>query len=201
FLAQHARGADAAAHVKAAGDPPDEIQRDLVRLTIIQLLAQKQFPDAYAAWEAGQPSSGNASPINKFLNGDFRSPIPKDEIGFGWQLMTTPRLAASIDPSGAGPNNRSLRLEFDGDVAPGAQVVRQIIMVEPNSLYSLKFMSKAENLMSGSPLVVMALDVSNQDAKILGQSASVSPGTSGWREYQTDFSTEGKTSAVVIAAE
>src|SRR5207253_1854046 len=103
--------------------------------------------------------------------------------------------------SGPGPGARSLRLEFGGDSAPGSQLIYQLVLLQPNSRYSLSFVARAEDLVSGGPPVILALAANSETTKILGQSDPLSVGTSGWRAFNVNFSTDESTSAVVIAVQ
>lgn len=200
FLAKHGRGADAARQVTEAGEPQEVFDRGLLNETMFTLLEARQFPDAYAAWAASHPraveKSSNAS--IKLLNGDFVEPIIQDDPGFGWQLSAIPNVLASIDPSGPGPGTRSLRIVFGGDSPLAGQAIHQLVLLTPNTHYSLSFAARVEQLVSGGPPVIVALAADAKTTKILGQSEPLSSGTSGWATYKVSFSTDENTSVVII---
>lgn len=197
FLAKSGKGADAARQIKEAGVPTEEWERRFLHQTIIQLLAAEQFSDAYAAWAATHPGS-DKSAKGQILNGNFVETIVQDDPGFGWQLALLPNVSISIDPSGPTPSARSLRLQFGGDNPPANQLVNQIVLLDPNSRYTLTFMAKSEELVTGGPAVISVL-APGANPKILGQSGPLSPPTSGWTTYRVDFSVDEKMSAVVVA--
>ena len=201
FLAKQGKGADAARHVREAGEPRDAGESAILHQTISSLLAAEQFYDAYRTWAAAHHLTvdSGATSSAQFFNGNFVEPIMQDDPGFGWQLPAVPNVSASIDPSGPSPDTRSIRLQFTGDNAPGSQLLHQLVLLQPNSRYSLSFMARAEDLVSGGPPVIRALSGAGQTTKILGQSVPLSPGTSGWSPYKIDFSTDENSSAVVIA--
>jgi Flp pilus assembly protein TadD len=200
FLAKRGKGSDAVRQVREAGVPEDEVGRTLLHKTISELFAARLFSDAYGVWEASHPDSTNSGSrqSGQFLNGDFVEPIIQDDPGFGWQVLAVPGVGISIDPSGPVTGARSVRIEFSGDIPPGSRSISQMVLVQPNSRYSLSFKARSENLLSGGPPVISALDASN-DTKILGQSKPLSPGTGEWSTYQFDFSTDESTAAVIIA--
>jgi tetratricopeptide (TPR) repeat protein len=201
YLARQGKGAEAAKQVREAGEPQDDGERTLLHQTISALLTAEQFPHAYSAWAATHsPAASNTEKgPSQFLNGSFVDPIVQDDPGFGWQLLPVPNVSAAIDPSGPSPATRSIRLQFSGDNALGNQLIYQLLLLEPGSRYSLSFVARAENLVSGGPPVILALSASGKTTKILGQSEPLSPGTTGWTTYKVDFSTDQDTSAVVIA--
>ena len=204
FLAKQGRGADAARQAREAGEPQDEEERAILRQVISALLAAEQFSEAYSAWTASHHptvinSATNAKASTQFLNGNFLEPIIQDDPGFGWQLLAVPNFSASIDPLGPSPGTRSLRLDFSGDSNPGSRLIYQLTLLQPNSRYSLSFMARTENLISGGPPVILVLPATGKNPKILAQSVPVSPPSGGWSAFKVDFSTDETTSAVVVA--
>lgn len=197
FLAKHEKGADAVRQVTQAGKPGDEVERVLLQQTISGLLAAQLFSDAYAAW-ATDHNQRVGSGSDQFLNGDFLEPILQNDPGFGWQVSATPMVGVSIDPSGPALGVRSVRVEFGGDSAPGSQLIHQLVLVQSRTRYSLRFMARGEELVSGGPPVILAFDGGSKASKILGESKPLSPGTSEWTAYQLDFATDENTSAVII---
>jgi tetratricopeptide (TPR) repeat protein len=201
FLIRQGKASEGARQARNAGKPKDESDAVLLREIISELLQARQFSDAHAVWAAdhGRSDSNGTAVSGPFLNGDFVEPIIQNDPGFGWQLVVVPNLDASIDPSGPNPGARSLRLEFGGNSDPGSKLIHQLVLVQPNSHYSLRFMAKTEDLVSGGPPVILALAADNEPAKTIGVSKSISTGTSGWSAYEMDFSTDEKTGVVDIA--
>jgi Flp pilus assembly protein TadD len=200
FLAKHGKGADAVRQVREAGEPGDEGERALLHETISRLLAAQLFSDAYVAWATTHSSAvSGANGPGQFVNGNFVEPIMQNDPGFGWQVLARPQVVVSVDPSGPAPGAKSVRIEFDGDSPPGNQLIHQLVLLQSKTRYSLNFMARAENLVSGGPPVILAADGGSKATKILGQSKPLSPGTSEWSTYQVDFTTDENTTAVIIA--
>jgi tetratricopeptide (TPR) repeat protein len=195
YLAKRGKGADAVRHVNDAGSLSVETDRALARQTIKELINTKQFSDAYLAW-ALIHNAPRLDATGQILNGYFKDPISQNDPGFGWQLLELPSLSASLDPSGAVPDSRSLLLEFRGDQPPGSPLVSQLILVKPAAKYSLSFMERTESVVTGGPPMVVILDAGNQD--VLGQSSPIAIGTHEWKASQIDFSSKPEASAVVI---
>ncbi len=201
YLATQGKGPEAARQVREVGEPQDDGERALLHQTISALLTAEQFSDAYSAWAATHAltfKDAERGP-GQLLNGNFVEPIMQDDPGFAWQLLLVPNVSASIDPAGPSPDTRSICLQFTGDNPLRSQLLYQLILVEPNSRYSLSFVARAENLVSGGPPVILALDASGKATRILSQSEPLSAGTNGWTTYKVDFAADQNTSAVVIA--
>jgi Tfp pilus assembly protein PilF len=198
FLANQRQGKYAAMMVERADTPSDDAERYWLRQTIAHLLANQQFSDAYAVWGKTHKSSF-PSESNRVVNGDLTQPIPQDDPGFGWQLITSPSVAISVDPSGPTATSRSFRFDFNGDIAVGAQVVSQLVLVAPNTRYSMRFMAKSEGLATGGPLLIEVRDVTRPSGKILGQSKFLAVGTTGWSPYEIEFSTDQDSTAIMLS--
>ena len=200
FLAKHEKGGDAARHVQLAGQPSDDLDRDLLHKTIEQLIATRQYSDAYVAWAAthGSVTGNGAKGPGQILNGDFVDPIPQNDPGFGWQLSSMPSVDASIDLSGPITNTRSISLKFGGDSAPGSQILSQIVLVQPKASYSVSFAARTEEIVTGGPLVISIVDASSQPATLLGQSTPLPIGTTDWKTNKVAFTT-GEQAAIAIS--
>jgi hypothetical protein len=201
YVAMQGKGPEAARQVRDVGEPQDEGESTLLHQTISALLTAEKFSDAYSAWAATHALTSKDAERGpgQLLNGNFVEPIMQDDPGFGWQLMVVPNVSASIDPAGPSPATRSICLQFTGDNPLRSQLLYQLILVQPNSRYSLSFVARAENLVSGGPPVILALDASGKATRILSQSEPLSAGTNGWTPYKVDFATDQNTLAVVIA--
>lgn len=202
FLAKRGKGIDAARQVRQADKPQadkpqDEEERIILHQTISELLALENFSEAFDVWSISHQNS--AAGKGQILNQDFVDPISADDPGFGWQLLVTPNVLVSIDPSGSAPNTRSLRIEFSGEGPTASEVIHQLVLLPPNGHYSLSFLAKTEKLISGGPPVIVVSDASGKSPKILGQSPALAPGLGDWTSYTADFFTAQTTSAIVIS--
>jgi hypothetical protein len=110
-----------------------------------------------------------------------------------------PNVAVSIDAISPLGNGRSLCMEFGGDSSTEAQLINQIILVKPGKRYSLDFMSKTENLVTGGSPNVVVFSMVGDSPKFLGLSKGISSGTNGWTPNHLEFYADGSTEAVVIA--
>jgi hypothetical protein len=198
FLANQRKGPEAARQIKEGGEPAERWERDIVNEAIVRLFLAEQFSDAWVAWSATHKVSAGDPTQGQLLNGNFTDPIIPDDPGFGWQVVTNPEVSISIDPAGPGSNTRSVSLQFGG-VDSGRQLIEQLVLLQPNSRYSLTFMAKNEELISGGPPVINVVAIRNKTYRILAQSGPLLPGTRDWSAYNVDFSTDENTSAVNVA--
>lgn len=196
FLAKQGKGADSVQQIREAGPTRNDWERNVLYETISALLAAGDFAAALDAWAINHPKSGAGK--DAISNGDFLEPIIPDEPGFGWQLRKTPNVITAIDPTGPNPGTQSFRIEFSGESAPATEVIFQPLLLSSKSRYSLSFLAKTEQLITGGPPVVVVMDAVAIPPKILGQSNPIPPGSNGWTPYAVEFSTGESGSAAMV---
>jgi Carbohydrate binding domain/Tetratricopeptide repeat len=199
FLAKQGKGADSVRQARAAGQAVTEDERRFLKDTIAEILARGNFSEAFDVWTMSHPSSGAEK--GQIVNGNFTDPVLANDPGFGWQPSNTPNIVVSIDPTGPVATAGSLRVDFSGENAPGSPAIQQLVLISPNSRYTLSFMARTEKLISGGPPVIVVLDPRSDSVKILGQSRPVSSGSSDWTAYTAEFSTDEKTEAILISVQ
>lgn len=197
FFARHGRPSEATAHFLAAGGVSNEQRRAL----LTELLAAKNFSEAYLIWSSGRKTNDEGSPrgLAAIANGGFEGPIPLDDPGFGWQLANTLEAArVSLDENQPHAGAHSLRLDWKGNSDPAKAVISQLVLVEPKTRYRLSFAARTQDLLTiGLPLVTV-IDASDKEESVLVQSNALPGGTTGWQDYATEFTTVETTGAVVI---
>lgn len=199
YLAKQKDGADASRHALIAGPPTTDPATSLLKETIANLIATGQFADAYSVWASVNREQVGPKNEPRLLNGDFVYPITRNEPSFGWQVGALPNvISASIDPAGPTAASRSVSFEFSGASLPSIQLVRQLILVEPQSSYSLSFASRSENLTTGGPPIIMVVSADLETPKLLGESAPISTGTTEWQNGKVDFKTDSQVRAIII---
>jgi hypothetical protein len=199
FLAARGRGGDAAKQLSQTGEPRDASEFDVLNRTLSQLLADDQFTQAYAAWLATRKLEPGSGAKNQILNGDFLQPVMRENVSFGWRIAGTPTVAVSIDPAGPTSAARSVRLEFEGENSVSDRILDQIVLVDPNSRYSLRFISKSDGLVSGGPPVIDIRAAGSKPARILGQSAALTTDKGSWMPNRIEFSTGSEVSAIIVS--
>lgn len=188
FLSREGHGPEVVAQVKSAGIPSDDVEALFLHQTIDQLLIAQAFNEAYMVWAITHPPSSGEGPRTpgQVVNGNFAGPIFQNEPGFGWRLTPIPNITTSIDPSGPSPGGRSIRIDYQGESPPLSQPIHQLVLIEKNGRYILKFQVKTQQLMSGGPPRIAIFDQTHEP-RLLDRSLPLAPGTAEWKSYEVDF--------------
>ncbi|PYS46227.1 MAG: hypothetical protein DMF68_19710 [Acidobacteria bacterium] len=196
-FAKHGKAAESVSLFRAAGNDASADER---RALINELLAAKQFNEAYEIWSVGRNT--NSSGVVAITDGGFEGQIHFDEPGFGWQLLRgSQSVRFSLDKGGPHVGSNSLRLDWSGDSNPATPVISQLVLVEPNTRYRLRFTARTHEVVTGGRALVVVTDASGSDAHTVAQSAPLPDGSSDWQEYSIEFTTGEATRAVRINVE
>ena len=195
YLAKHEKGASAVRQIRLAGAPGQEADQSLLKETIKSLLQNKLFVDARDAWLTTHAASGSKG-IGEIWNADFVEPIAQNDPGFGWQVSAAPTVTVSVDQSGPVAGVQAICLNFAGEVDPGVQVLYQFVLVRPKTRYSLSFVTRTQELVSGGPPVLRVYDANSGRSLV---ESRISTGTNDWSKSQVDFSSDEGTSAISVS--
>ncbi|MEO8434886.1 MAG: tetratricopeptide repeat protein [Pyrinomonadaceae bacterium] len=194
FFARHGNGTEAVTEFRAAGS----VSRDDARELVKELLAQKAFGEAREIWahEPGRNISGEGNSL--IYDGGFEQSLEIDDPGFGWQVpLSTTVIVLSLDAADPYQGAQSLRIDFQGASNPATSVISQIILVEPNTRYRLRFATRMRDVVSGGlPLAVVA-DAAAPDI-MLAKSTPFGSGVHPWSESSLEFTTGPQTKAVTV---
>jgi hypothetical protein len=197
LLSGENRAPEAVEQVREGMPVTDEDEdRNPLRVTIMRLLAAKQFSSAREVWQLTHPAAARTSGDAQIVDGDFLEPIVHDDPGFGWQLGNIPKVSAVVDTNGPVAGNRSVRFDFNGEIPP-VELISQLAVVQPESRYSLRFTAKAQSLVSAELPVVTVQGIDSDPVSNLAESPPVGVKEANWETYQLDFST-GKNSAIKL---
>lgn len=199
FLATQGKGEASAEQVREAGEVTSDEERGLLKQTVRLLLSAQEFSAAFEVWKLSHAATAKNIEKEQIVNGDFLAPILLDDPGFGWQLQSNSTVSVAIDTYGPDPGTRSLRIEYAGDNSPLTPLVNQLVLLQPGKRYSLSFMAKADNLVSGGRPVVVALAANSNPPRILGQSEPVAMGRNEWTRYTFQFGTDEATSGILVS--
>ena len=120
-------------------------------------------------------------------------------MGFGWHVPRALKgVSLSLDSSQPHSGSKNLRIDFSGDSNPGAELVSQIILVEPSRRYQINFAGRSREVVTGGLPLVVVTDAKG-DRKRLGQSASLDQGTGNWRRFTFEFTAGATTTAVTLS--
>jgi tetratricopeptide (TPR) repeat protein len=199
FYLKHGRIAEALAQFRLAGHVTEDERRALLR----ELLAAHRFAEAYAVWSGAGTSEGAkfSSTETSFINGGFEEPVSLEEPGFGWQLpQGLQGVQAAQDTAAPRSGQRSLQLAWNGNAPSGATFISQLILVEPNSRYQLRFAARTEKILTVGPPQVMVTDAAaSADAGPLCKPNTLPQGTVDWQDYSMEFETGSETRAILVS--
>ncbi|MCU1265037.1 MAG: hypothetical protein JWM21_1355 [Acidobacteria bacterium] len=192
FFARHGQADAAVAQFFAAGSVSVENRRDIIK----ELLSSRSIAQAYDLWSG---KNGVPPPVRgSIFDGGFEGSLNRDETGFGWRLLAAQsNLSLSLDGSQPQSGGRSLRIDFSGHGIPLAEIVSQLIPVDPAVRYKLNFAARTHEIVTGGPPLVMVKDANSQ--ALLGHSCTLPGGTTGWQIFSVEFSTGASTQAIVVS--
>lgn len=197
FFIKQGNAAAAVAQFRATGDLSSQERR----AWLTELLAAKRFPEAYELWlsERGANAAVTAPGVPRISNGGFEDEIKTEGAEFGWRLIDDRQAVSfALDTNEPREGTASLRLEFRGSADPASTLIAQLVPVEPNARYRLRFAARAKELKTGGLPLLVVSDASSQDGRELGQSALLPQDAERWREYALDFATGAQTGAVLV---
>jgi tetratricopeptide (TPR) repeat protein len=198
FFAKHERPVEAVEQFRAAGQTTDEERRAFLQ----DLLAVKQFKEAYEVWASGAETrnAGRPAGVAQLTDGGFEGGIKFDDPGFGWQLMRdVGAVRYSLDTVEPKEGAHSLRIDFNGDYNPASPIISQLILVEPGAHYRLRFAFRTEALVTGGLPVIVVSDASSSQGRSLAESSPLPQGTTNWQDQAIEFAAPEGTSAVLLS--
>jgi hypothetical protein len=195
LLARRGKSQQAVAKLAEVGTVPERVKRELVE----QLMTQKEFKSAFEIWKRGQGSNTSGPAGGVIYDGGFEGPLSFGEAGFGWRVARDLQaVAISVDSSAPQSGAKDLRVEFNGNSNAVLPLVTQVVLVEPAKRYRINFASRSQDLVTGGLPIVVVTDASG-DLRRLGQSVTLSKGTSDWQVYSFELTTTAQTSAVLLS--
>lgn len=198
LFARRGKASEALAQFRAAVNVSKEERSSL----LTELLAARRFTEAYEVWSSGRLEDGEKSASGKavVLNGGFESPVSLNDPGFGWQLpQDLPAVQASQDRAAPRAGTQSLLLGWNGNAATGSPIISQLVLVEPNTHYQLRFAARTEKLVTAGLPQILVTDASSSDNPALANALTLPQGTSQWQDYFVEFTTASETNAVQIS--
>jgi tetratricopeptide (TPR) repeat protein len=200
FFVKHEKYAEATQLYRAAGSLTEKERRTLTA----ELIAQSQYAAAYEVWAAGageRDDKSNVEGMARMTDGGFEQRLDLDEQGFGWRpVKDTPSVYVSLDAAGPHTGTQSLRLDFNGNAAPTISLLKQLVLVEPNSRYRLTYAARTKEIVSGGLPLVALFDADVKEKSVpLAQDSPLPQSSNGWREYTFEFQTGAATRAIEIS--
>ncbi len=188
--------AEALAQFRAAGGITGKDRQALQD----ELLAARRYHEAYEVWAFDSGEGKREGGIALINDGGFEKKVSRDNSGFGWQLARdTQGLRLSLDRNKPHSGAQSLRVDFNGDATPSQSILTQLILVEPNMRYRLRFNARTEEIVTGGLPLISVSDAGGKDSSALASSPQLPQSSDGWHEYSIDFTSSKTTSAVLIS--
>lgn len=197
FLARRGKALEAMELFRTTGGIAAADQKALVA----ELLSAKKFSSAYEVWVSGRAGlvTGNRG-IAAITDGGFEDKIVVRDPGFGWQVnREVPGVRFELDEAEKHEGARSLRVEWNGNSNPLSQVLTQLVLVEPNTTYRLRFYGLAKDIVSGGMPTLVISDAGSAEYKVLGQSEPLKEDEREWQEYFVEFKTGEGTEAALLS--
>ena len=197
FFIKHGKIVEGLTQFRAAGGISENDRQALLN----ELLAAKRYKEAYEVWSFDLGEKGREGGIALLNDGGFESKMSRDNSGFGWQLARdTQGLRLSLDRNNPHAGTQSLRVDFNGDANPGQSILTQLIPVEQNMRYRLRFVARTEEIVTGGlPLIVVSDASSSKESLTLALSSPFPQNSAGWKAYSIDFTSTETTSAVLVS--
>jgi tetratricopeptide (TPR) repeat protein len=159
------------------------------------LISQNEFNEAMEVWKARVREEGLSIPTdgNLITNGSFEN----EKIlggGFDWKIADVKGAKVAFDRSMAFEGNRSIKITFDGKENVDFHHVHQLVLLKPNTDYSLKAYIRTKEVTTKSGLKI---EVYGIGATFYGSSESV-VGDNAWKELGVTFRTAPQSQAGVV---
>ena len=196
-FARHEAFDDAMRLFRLAADPSDETRHERETL-LAELMNAKRYYEARQVWTVDRKGDAASRPngIGTITNGGFEQGLSFTEANFGWRLNPEkPAVSISVDAHEPFTDASSLQIRWEGKSSPSVYTAIQLVLVEPNKRYRLNFAARTNDLVTGGVPEVAVLD------DFEGQSLTSVPipqGTTGWKNYNLEFSTPTKAHSVLV---
>jgi tetratricopeptide (TPR) repeat protein len=195
FLTSKERWEDAVHFYHGAGDAGASYLRGMVR----GFVEQKRYVDAYRVWQTNHSFGPNQCLVERgcLYDPGFENTDRLEDADFVWSLPKPfDSVYPEIDEAVSRGGKKSLRVEFQGDSAPGEPIVTQLVLVRPSSLYRLTFRAKTRDLKSiALPRVSI---VNTGPGGKVAEVPNLSPGTNDWQDFEIKFTTSDSADAIML---
>jgi tetratricopeptide (TPR) repeat protein len=196
FFAARGKASDSLRVWNLLSDDQKAANPQFAKLMAQGLYSQRCFPQALEFFR--QLGTDTDAQMGAVTNPGFeRTILPPEESPFGWQITRNEaRVDITADSNTRHSGSRSLRVAFRNYAKADFSNIFQIVAVEPNKKYLLKFWVLTENLKTaGAPF----LQVMNaNDAKLIGVSMPFATGSNEWQQYIVEIKTPENCTGIQI---
>jgi hypothetical protein len=190
FLARQGKARDALEQFRACKVVPNQVRTELLQ----ELITANGFHEAFEIWK-GIERSGDST-ATSIHDGDFESRDGFDNTGFGWRFSQTLQgTRLSLDRDQAQSGSQSVLINFQGYSEPASVLLSQLVIVEPDRRYRVKFGARTKEMVTGGLPVITVTDAGG-DKKQLGQSNGIE--SDSWSPVSFEFKTTSTTEAIML---
>ena len=186
FLASHGKAREALEQFRSTRVAPLQARRELMA----DLIGAQAFREAFEIWRGMEPPDDRFTTVH---DGGFEVSNTLDDSGFGWRFAHSSQGARmSLDANQPFAGKQSLVVTFIGYSEPTTALLSQLLLVEANRHYEVKFDARAENLVTGGLPVITVADAGG-NKNVLGQSHPILFESPAWQSLSFDFRTDNET--------
>ena len=196
FYAQRGASADALRNWNLLTEEQKKEDRQVARTIAQGLHDQRKYREAVEF--SRQSGIDPYSNLESITNGDLEKGITAgNESLFGWKFHRAEgKMDVSSDSSVKHNGNRSMRVTFKGVTGIEIDNPVQLVAVQPDTAYTLRFWVRAENLRSGGPPLLQVVNAN--DNVPLASSQPFDGGTFDWQERTVTFVTPSNCEGILV---
>lgn len=183
FLASKGKAHEALEQFRSSRIVSLQARRELIS----DLIGAHAFRGAFEIWRGMERADDRLTAIH---DGGFEASNTFDDSGFGWRFAQGSQgVRIAFDTNQPHTDKQSLLVTFLGYSEPNTVILSQLLLVEPDKHYEVKFDVLTETLLTGGlPLIV--INGATGKKNILGESSPIGFESSAWRSHKFDFRTD-----------
>ncbi len=170
-------------------------RRDLLSSLLTAAQGSGRFQDARDLWRAFVLGTGAPDwpAPNLIYNSGFEREFINDPAGFDWQAAAHTEVFARRDDAQAHAGRYVWRMTFAAQMKSELFGPTQLLVVEPNKQYRLRFFAKTTKVPDRAPFIELT---DAERPQLFAVRAPVPTGTQDWREVALTFTTPVETRAL-----
>jgi tetratricopeptide (TPR) repeat protein len=170
-------------------------RRDLLSSLLTAAQTNGRFQEARELWRS--TVLGNGAPdwdaLNLVYNGGFEREFITHPTGFDWQPTSHTEVFLRRDDTQAYTGRYVWRMTFASQMKSELNGPTQLLVVEPNKAYRLRFFAKTTKVPDNAPFIELT---DAERPQLFAVRAPVPTGTQDWREVALTFTTPAETRAL-----
>jgi tetratricopeptide (TPR) repeat protein len=195
YLAEH-QALDAALEIwRGLPTSAQRERHDILPSLLAAAQASGRFQEARELWRAAILSKGlpDWTAPNLIYNGGFEREFIPDAAGFDWQATSHAEVFLRRDDVQAHTGRYVWRMTFAAQMKSELNGPTQLLVVEPNKAYRLRFFAKTTKVPDNAPFIELT---DAERPQLFAVRAPVPTGTQEWREVALTFTTPAETRAL-----